>query len=811
MTSCKKDDDINTDNNPDINEELIYNEITVEIPTDASVSFSDLTVIGNLNEFKIPSNGVVSIPHTNDSRSLAILVNQNKEPVLIGFIHQNNLKISISSTIEALYYYGLGTYFLDEDVKDEYFKQSLSIKDFDKTVTEFKEAFKQNTNFLNSPDFFSWFEEKLNLIRDDDIKNLALRSVLVDANDIKSGIQIFEDTGLNIKIANEYRRRAHAFLYKTKVKHFDKSEEVLISNIASSKISSNADTKIKSIQAKREFLGVIGDWASGVGVEFFRSETDPIPLQLNDNEEYAIYKVRVLGPAIGVIDKSKFNSVEKQKLEEIIIETLAMDFVLPFFLDVIGEAKLLKGLDEVYFKEFTSLINAVSNSVPSMADAIEKGDFKTATSEFFKAFYNNSIGESRSKIIEALRDGVINYKMQISKGDNLAILGDAQDAVNKFNGANKYLDWTDKILKLSDYASLASGIAKSKYLEEWEVKAKQDPVTLNPQEPTAFPFIKTYVEAIVKNKSLASGESYAYEWQVSGNYGKIFDAKGHEGVNFESSDKEIYYLSDVDDNNLPEDAQETLVAKVYVKKGQEKTFVGTDTITIKVEPYKYLLKPDGATVNGNSSIELKLLRVDFSEDINDNNLIDYKIVWKTTGNYGTFSGGDLTTTTYNSNAITYKALDEDVEHGIETISAFLYGKVKSEPNADYKLYDEISGIVNIKNEVDKIYKIVPASVVVWGPTTTGGYINCGNYVTFLVKPVENAIKYEASIIEYSLSSSAIGRTTSWGPNSPLEDGNFEIFKAISYRSKSSPVNHFTGCPDVISVKGAMQVVITIKK
>lgn len=815
--SCKKDDSVDNDEDQDLNEDLTYTEINVILPDGANVSIQDLTVISNLEDTSISSGGNVSIPHTSENRSLAILANQEKAPVLLGFIHEGNSEISVASTVEALYYYGLGTYFLGEPVKDEYFKQSSSLKDLETTINEFEEAFKSNSNFLNSNEFFVWFEEKLELVRNDDVENTAMRSILVDANDVRSGIQVFEDAGLNIKIANDYRRRAHAFLYKTKVKQYDGNEEVIISDIVSTNAGALKDAEIKPIQPKREFLGVIGDWASGVGVEFFRTETDPLELDLEENEEYANYKVRVVGPAYGIVNEKEFTTTEREKLDEVIYETLTLDYILPVFMDLVGEAKLLDGIDKKYFENFTKILNTIVSSVPAMSDALKQGDYKTAVSNFFEAFYGNGIGESRSDLIDAFRDGLLNYKISISNGNNLAILKDAQGIVNKFNAVNKYLDWTDKILKLSDYFAVISGTAKSKYLEEWDVKAKQDPVTLVPQEPIAFPYIKTYIETIVKNRSLGSGEVYAYDWEITGTYGKIFDTKGHEGTSFQSSDKEVYYLSEVDDDDLPENAEETIITKVYVKQGVNLDLVGSDTIVMKVLPYKYQILPDGATVSGNSSLELKILRPDYSEDITDNPQLDYKIIWKTSGVYGTFSGGDKTITTYNNNVINYKALDEDVEHGIENVSAFVYGKLKSEPDSGYELYDELSAEINIKNDEEKLYFVVPAEYISWGPNADAIYTNCGSYVVFKVKSVKDAINYQATIFEYSqaTSPSVIGRSESWTPESRelTTEGVYHAFENVRYQATGTPNHLFNGCPQspFASLKGAAQIVVTIQK
>lgn len=812
LATCSKEDDKTQQELPA--GDITYKNIQVTIPNGSTLQYSDLKVIAGLEENDIATSGASKVPHIEGERTLAVAVNAQNEPVMAGFIRGDKTEISLASTLEAAYYFGLGTMFLQEPIRDEYFIQSASLKSFDETLAELKSQFESNPNFINTQGFINWMTEKLDLVRDDDDKISVYRSVDVNANDIRSGLQVFEDNGTSVRIANEYRRRAKAFFYKTAIKKTDQVEETLIDNVIDYDTPTNLTATINPTQAKREFTGIIGDAASGVGTNFYRTETEPIELELNDNEDYSIYKVRVIGASLKVPNANLFNEPELKAYQDKTYETLTMDLILPLFLDFIGEAGLLDGLDEAYFQSLSALIRSGASSVPGMSDAIANGDLPGAFQAFINGFYGNAIGELRSNFISSFRDAVINYKISISNNNNLDILGDVQSAVNKFDGVNKILDWTDRLLKLADYNAIVKGLRNSKPIEEWTVKAKQDPVILTPKDPIAFPYIKEYIKAVAKNTTLGSGEHFKYQWQVTGTYGTLNDDLGHSGNSFDSSSEEVYYLTEMDDEDVPEDATETIICKVYVEAGQQSNFVGTDTLKLKVKAYKYKIRPNGATIRGNTSLTLKVLRPDFTEDITNNPSLDYRIDWATSGTYGEFKNGGKLVSRYNSNSIDYKALDENIEDGTETITARVYGKLKDEPDSGYELYDELEAEIHIKNEDKKIYKVIKMFREEWGPIERGNYTSCGVSYYFKVPPVENAVRYEIEVIE-STSTRSIGLGSSWTPTSMSleEDGTYHVLKsALGGSSSSGPTALYDGCRPWVRSKGngSAQIIITVE-
>lgn len=118
--------------------------------------------------------------------------------------------------------------------------------------------------------------------------------VQVDANDIRSGIQVFEDGLGQISIKNIYRRRAYAFIYKTK---FKKEGSATYTDI--SPVNLYKELPVDATSGVTSTVGTVVSWGIGKGLDFAATKNGPVTLDLNDDESEAIYNVRVIGPGGG--------------------------------------------------------------------------------------------------------------------------------------------------------------------------------------------------------------------------------------------------------------------------------------------------------------------------------------------------------------------------------------------------------------------------------------------------------------------------------------------------------------------------------
>lgn len=362
-------------------------------------------------------------------------------------------------------------------------------------------------------------------------------------------------------------------------------------------------------------------------------------------------------------------------------------------------------------------------------------------------------------------------------------------------GESRYLKLTSAIVRsMKESVGIAcvnSRLESSSKLTKWDITIYEGLVKLKPEKMVTVPFgepkdiyARTFID-------LASGESLEYEWSTTSKFGGILnDYNGQDATQFTSKSEKVAFFSnassilDLSDG----DNKEKVTVKVYVVKGTSRDQLGTASMEVNVKKKKFEIKPNGITIDGKTRLKIYLKHGDGTTAI-PNNETDYKIEWSTSGTYGLFNGLTTSQTVENENSITYVADDTEVEKGTETFHVQIYARPKNS-DEPYALADQAKATINVENDENKMIFFVPLTPVSW-QTEGKVYKNCGAYAVFLINPVENAVRYEAKIIEFSgMKQSPVGTTKAWSPSKKLnEDGQFE-FSKISAGASSAPKNIF---------------------
>lgn len=744
-TACSKDDD-SVKEQESSNFEFV--DVKVILPNDSNLDLTKTKVHTYSEEFDVSSNGDVNIYHNTNGRHLATLMDKNGNPILMGFITDLKKEISIQTTIEVSLYYGLGVVYYPEDAREMYFEQSNQLNGFEDLVEIANTQFITNTAFLTSESFISALREKITILENErekiDIRNSKLS---VDKGDIKSGLQVEEVDFQNILLVNRYRRRAHGFIYKTSFVNQSDVSTSLINDIVQEQAGAKKGFIIDPAPGFRSPLDIFSQAISGSDVY---SRTPPQELKLEDNEKEATYKVRVIGPTFGL---GNITDVEEKKLRQLEWETLGYDIALPLLLDVVGHADLLKGLDKNKFKPFVDALTLLASSISSVNKPLNEGEYKKAMSALLTEMKKNASSNKFNQILEALRDGILS---SINPSDNISVqsLDKIKSAANSFLNVLKAVDI---ILQVGDYVKIVLGIGNSNMLEEWTIKASASKVTLTPKQPVAFYLVEEPITVSIKDTPLASGQVFKYNWKTSGKYGVLKDDM-NEGVEFSNGsttpNKEIIYLSQTENADLPEDATDQIFVDVYIKEGVEETKIGSDTITVSVRADKFVIKPDGATIKGGTDLNLYIEKSDGSDVITNNPELDFKIIWTTPAKHGALNGTSDNWTNYNDNKMIYSCFDKTAMNSEEIITARIYGKLKSA--SDYNLYDEITATINIDNDPKKKYFVLEDTFYIVRHSDDVCWVSYNPIVTipsdrnfltnsFFVKKIKNAKSYSLTV------------------------------------------------------------------
>lgn len=740
LSACKKpkEDDIVTPTGEfkTVEVQVIFPEGSRELDP-STMTISSLSINSEVN-----SSGRAAVAYNTGYPGMAFLLDEDKNVIMAGFISDIRKEISISTTTEFLLYLGLGTIFQPTDIKELFLDKVNTVAGIDEFESSIAALFMSNPHMLNDAAYAPLLIEKVDQLLQSDTVDIGYKSIVLNGNDIRSGIQLSEVDHQHFSITNYYRRRAHAFLYKTAYKDKDGKKIIVDDNISGSDLS-EFDISVGATGALREVLGIISDALAGKGAEFAATVTDPIKLNLNaETESEAIYEVGVVGMGVKAINPNarQMTNAEDKKLQEIFIETFIIDFFLPIMLDMGGHSSLLKKVDE---KKYGKLIDAVEPflaSVPTAYEAVKKGDFKTGLEDFMYTFYNNDVGSNLDKILAGI------YNWLWHEIDTEIFIQNDEKITEGIESTVKILKAFDIGLKAIDYFRLIGSISETYPFETWEVKIKESKVSLSPQEATVITFREKEFTAIIKDTKLSDGQSFVYEWSTTGNYGIIKDNVGHEGTSFSSSSDKVSYLSELLDEEIPDDATDNIIVEVWIKQqGQTSILLNSDTSVVKINNRNHKLFPDGATIRGNTDLRLYLRREDGTNGLQPNSYVDYKIIWSTSGKYGLFNGSQTTVTLYDNNNIVYNCMDEDVEDATETFNIRIYKKNKED--SDWELSEDIDGSLIIDNDPNIIKYIQPLAV---GHVVFGGpphYMTMSySYTPVPIEP--DAVNYHVEVLEH---------------------------------------------------------------
>lgn len=757
---CKKDDEIipkdpqqqKDPKNPEepARENAPVIDISIVVPDGANIDLANTKLYSYFQEFDVKANGSSQAILNSEGRSLALLLGNDKNIILMGFLSENVKEISVRSTLQASFYLGLGTVHLPHAVREEYFENFGTLSGLDDLINEASSMFVMDNGFFGSGDFQEIMRQKVDALRGAK-KNIDITSrINADGSDIRSGIQLREDDIFSFSLINTYRRRSHGFVYKKTITDENDGINDLYTNIVSENPAPFKDVKINSPQAIREVLGVVSDYGSGTGLNFARTEAGPITLKIDEGEKKVLYKCRVIGPALGAIPRDQLNSKENEKLDELIYETFAYELVLPIFLDIAGHTKLLDGLDEreSKFAGFVSQLQIIAASVPAVDEALKEGDYQVALSEFLKSYYNNLLGANAADLIKALLEGVTAAGMQ---NNPEYFIQNSPKAAEISDGMDKYLKRADLLLKISDYSRILYAHGSSEYLEEWDVPVTFSKVTLLPVEGLAIQSERKSFKVEIQDSDLLPGQAYEYRYSTTGEYGILLDAaiSSKEGTQITSSQNEVIYFSS-STVDLPDDAEDKIFVEVYIKQGNTYTKVNSEAAEakVKIKPLGFEISPKNIIVSGNTSLTLNLRQTDGQNPL-ENATEDYRIIWETSGKFGLFNGSQSNTTKLNDTKVIYEALETEGK-GSETVVASIYARSKGTADP-FQFLHKVETTVKIDNNADEIVFYVPVSLreTVWGSESQGVSIDEGYFFKPIAPPPNREIvRYRIVGIEF---------------------------------------------------------------
>jgi hypothetical protein len=676
-------------------------DVNVVLPPGVSMDLSKAKVTTGLMDFSVDASGKSKAVLPDGVFRMAYAMDDKNRILLMGILHENNKTLDIGSTAEALFYLGAGVYFKPEPVIREYLRSATALVGMEQFKKQLENQMRADIEYIEKGTFEKPLADYLaELLKDDEPLDIKARKINVDPTGFQSGIQLFENDGLSIKLANQYRRRAQAFIYKTGYTPKGSKEEVVLLSSIPADEKASITKEIEPTSAFSSVLGTIVDQLSGKGIEYGRKETEPIPLPLGDNEEGATYQVRVVGTAFYLTSSPQMTEEELTAWQKMMLKQFYLDFIAPILSEIFSE---VKGNQDTNFG-FEAFEYVVAQS-PALWEMIEKGEWKKAVEEFIKYVVVDKGGqEFQKKFIEIIVDKYKNLPnptwIDLDRDYNNA--SDAQKYV-------KLIKAVELTVKLLDMAKLTAEIAMSDRIDVFTAKVSRSDVRIGPEQSTVVPFASQTLTAETQTQ-LSQGQSFVYKWTTTSKFGGILISGGQRGVAIETTTKTVTFRSQANSADLGDNNIEHVTVEVYIKSGEELTLVGEGKASVNVKKLKTVMRPDNITLSGGQSVRLYLERSDLVNDIVSNDVLEYKVDWVTTGKYGKFDGRHTTATT-RGNAISFTILDKDVKEAKEIITARIFFKAKTDPN--WTLREVVKGEIKVVNDRLKIVLDLPFQSIPW--------------------------------------------------------------------------------------------------
>ncbi|MEX0289339.1 MAG: hypothetical protein AB3N14_09540 [Flavobacteriaceae bacterium] len=704
--------------------EFLTTDIQVNLPDGNNLDLSTTKVFSIFEDIDVSASGQASAVYPKDGRALTMLKDSNEETILMGFITDSKKELSISSTLEVSLFFGLGTVFLPEEIKAKYMSEAVNFTGFGNVVTAIETLYAEDINFLGSEAYNTAIEEYINELTADGTGTDA-SGRLNFSGDTRSGVNLEEKEGNSIILVNSSRRRAHAFFYKTDIKDLNDTPTNLISDIVGTNANFQKEVIVSPSFALTSTIGVFQNQASGKGMEVARKESDPRVLSLADNENEALYKVRLIGPSA---TPAAVTSIEEERLRELEIETLGFDIALPVLMAMVGQDKFLADFKESQWQIFYKGFELAVGSLPAVSDALREGNMDKAQQEFFDAMSDTAASGIFEDLFKVMLDNLSNIAGGFSQENSQRILGRTASFF-------KALAVVDKGLQFYDFKRIFHSWASSNSIEEWEVTATRNKISLDPRETLVIQGEEKIFKANIQDSNLAAGQSYEYRWSTAGNYGNL-RANGKEDTSLTTSGNQIaYFSSNVVD--VPEGALETIKVEVYIKQGQNINKLGEAEAVAEIKPIGFEIEPDRAVIEGNTNLKLRVLRTD-GTDPTANSAFDYRMVWYTSAQFGLFNGAQSTIDIENSNSVTYRALELE-EEGVEEIEVSIYARPKGTTDR-FRFVDKVDATINIENDpLKEIFFIDEPTIVEFPPHVEGIYCNWSVQAFYKFNPLDPAI------------------------------------------------------------------------
>jgi len=631
--------------------------VTVTLPTGMTLELTSLKVVTLAGTFPVNASGQAEVTYFNDGNQWTTVTDANGNPILFGWIGAAKTELSALSTAKVLLYFRLGGPWLTRDSQARLLEHLENQAPILGPLADAVAA-----ALVAAPDAMSTDPAALKAALETAATAMLatpLARTITDPLEGQSGVQVIDsESGSTVRLQNYFRRRAYAYIDRTGFRP----------------PSAQLDTPITPPVPIRDFdvsptgglSGVFGSLANlilGV-VPYAPVLTDPTTLQVVDangsSDSSAVvstsYRVLVIGPGASDGLIALLTQAQRDKLGELETKAFILDFMLPIVTNIflpVGATKVPNSPSDPSYQAFQDLmstklpdiINLTGQALDQGLTLVREGNLSGGVKLVVTAIATSSSAS------EALIDIIEIFASQLTHAQMTPAFQALGRSVTLVNAAMAGLD----------AGAVGKDYFKSKRVERFTVRALQSKVSLSPEAADVAPNGTLMLKATVQDPP----EAVVYRWSVTGG-GSLRSLNGTgnpiSGTSFETPSDFATYVapgSDVDSRvtveaikvtPAPRESIATANANLRVRRSQ-----------IQINPRRVSLT-QGQTRN---------FGVYFPPSMNINTSI-CTFVWNTSGNFGSFAGGQRSLRTFGSPGATVPYLCTGDSPGNDTVSVTVY-------------------------------------------------------------------------------------------------------------------------------------------
>lgn len=734
-------------------------EVTVRLPDGSSLDPAELTVLSMLVPAPVDADGRAYALHAPGNVNTVYVLDRDDDVVMAAFIDDRRREVTAETTAETLLYYGLGSTLRDFAVQTQIRTALTSSVGFSRWASTVGAGIVADAKYVGRGAFTEDLARYIGEL-DASIETLdiGLAAILVNPTNRTSGLQVAEVDDSHFSVTNHRQRRAHGFLYKTASIDRAGTLTVVDAEISGTDIA-QAETPIQPTAAITGFVGVLQDWAAGKGADWAATTSEPLLAEVGSDEREARYVLRAIGlgqRAPGLV----LTDAEQDRLDTIALETFVFDFVLPLFLEAVGQTDAVKKLGSADLQKFLREVEPVLSAIPALNEKLSANDPVGAFQDFFFAIVNNT----SSGLVEFMVDATLDLLFTGLSADRFDY--DNISARRDVGRVLRALAVVDASLKIIDYGRKYFDNGTLQTLTEFDIVARHGEVRLEPEIESTVPFEPRTLKAFAKTTP-GPDTVLEYRWSTSGQVGRLYDDRGGSGSDFTSSRDSVDYISE---QLVQERVTEWVRVEVYSRHlNDAPVLIGTDTSTITVVRKEQIIMPRDLTIKCRRNVQLYLRRSDGQVTINENPSWDYRVDWTTSGEYGKLEGGETSVRRFNTNSVRYECTDREAMEVTERFRARIYIKEKGAPDGTYRLHDDVAGTIKIDNDEYKAILHLPLRITTYEvPQQNPAYAGWSTILSAVIPPPDRARRYNARV--YGLRNDIPGvfnARLSWDAGDPI--------------------------------------------